>query len=865
MNREIDDLILDFMSGYPFHPDDFQIEAMRRIAMGDSVIVSAPTGAGKTLIAEFAIYLSFMEGKRIIYTTPLKALSNQKYSDFGRKFGEENVGIVTGDVKINPKAPVVIMTTEILRNLLFEEDLSSVGYIVLDECHYMGDEGRGTVWEEVVVNCPKHILIIALSATVSNVDEIADWISTAHRTIVPIKHFERPVPLQYLFVLPSGKAIPVPEGAGKGLDVKKLGIPRIERRRTLDHVSMVEEMKRRGWLPAIYFIFSRIGCENALMDFLDHAPPLINKESRARVERIIQEFLENNPSASTGTDLNSLIIEGLRKGVGIHHAGILPAMKRLTEILFEEGLVGVVFATETMSLGIHMPAKAVFISSLRKRTDFGFRRLMKNELTQMAGRAGRRGIDPEGKCLIAITSEEDLQNAIDLINADPEPVVSWFRISYSSAALLYHHYNHDMDLIRKNIESSFGQFQNNKAITRMRSEISKAEAHMERIISKANCPDFEKLMRYMETKEPFKASRDMPGSFLSEEELLSAPPGSVVLVRKRSKGSIGVLLGTRISRKGRVIADILFPDPIIAHVPLKDIKKILSHIPPFPLEQKLLALKEEAPGKRRKDIKEKLMEMGGIWEELRRLEIEKAGEEESLPCHICQSQERCRRIYRKIKEEERRIKRKKQELDSLKNSYWNQFLRMMELLERFGYIVDGELSEKGRMISHIRHDNELMVVETVFSGVLDPLDPPEIAAVLSCLIEEPRGMEKEGSKKDFLKSKQRIRRALLYIKSIKERIESAQEQIKVYDPVSIHTSYLIPVYNWASGEGTWEEIVDRDYGGHEGDLIRAMRRLIDLMRQITECPETPVQLHVKIRKALESIDRDIVKDSALLI
>ncbi|MGH7387802.1 MAG: DEAD/DEAH box helicase, partial [Candidatus Methylomirabilales bacterium] len=473
------ELLESFHLRYPFALDPFQEEAIRCILEGDSVIVSAPTGAGKTLIAEFAIYKALATGRRLAYTTPLKALSNQKFADFCKQYGAEFVGILTGDVKVNPAAPLVVMTTEILRNKLYTHSLEDIAYVVLDECHYMGDEGRGTVWEEIIINCPREIQLIALSATVGNIDEIAEWISGVHRPIRVVVHQWRPVPLHYYLCGPKAEMVEV-DGRSRAQLYQAVSswrdIPRVRMRGRQDRErrarpvrwrvspsALVPSLKGRGWLPAIYFIFSRAGCEESLRRFLEEGLSPLDPKQQQEVDDAIATFVSENPTLVSKSELNALIFEGLRRGAGVHHAGILPALKRLTETLFERGLIQVVFATETMSLGIHMPAKSVVIQTLTKRSDVGFRTLSHNELTQMAGRAGRRGIDPEGKCVIGLDGPEAVEETLHLLRKPSEPIESRFRIGYSSATLLLltHRDPHD---IRRNIESSFGQFQNRKRI-----------------------------------------------------------------------------------------------------------------------------------------------------------------------------------------------------------------------------------------------------------------------------------------------------------------------------------------------------------------------------------------------------------------
>ena len=338
------ELLERFQARYPFPLDDFQLDAARAIESGQSVIVSAPTGAGKTLVAEFAIQAALETGKRLAYTTPLKALSNQKFADFTRAFGADNVGILTGDVKVNPRGRILVMTTEILRNMFYAGGLDELGYVVLDECHYMGDEGRGTVWEEIIVNAPKDVVLVALSATVANVKEIADWISLVHRPIVPIYHPQRPVPLSYAVADLAAEVHPIDEvrrGRARLVGDESRGPDERGRwysRRVVDPGFLIEALQTRAWLPAIYFIFSRAGCERALDDVLTEGRSLLTRDEQREVDVVINEALAETPSLGEST-LNETIFRALRLGVGLHHAGILPSVKRLIEVLFELSLI----------------------------------------------------------------------------------------------------------------------------------------------------------------------------------------------------------------------------------------------------------------------------------------------------------------------------------------------------------------------------------------------------------------------------------------------------------------------------------------------------------------------------------------------
>src|SRR5438046_903222 len=510
------ELLEQFRARYPFPLDDFQLEAIRAIEAGQSVIVSTPTGAGKTLVAEVAIHTALATGARLAYATPLTALSNPKRNDFTRVLGPGTGGLLTGDVKVNPHGRVLVMTTEILRNALYGSGLEDLGYIVLDECHYMGDEGRGTVWEEIIVNAPQDVLLVGLSATVANVKEIADWISIVHRPIVPIFHPHRPVPLSYAVADLAGEVHEIAEvraGRARLVGDESRGPDARGRwytRRVVDPVVLIADLEARGWLPAIYFIFSRAGCERAMDDVLAEGRGLLTAAQRDDVERAINELVEESPTVAESA-LNQTVFQALRLGVGLHHAGILPSVKRLIELSFERGLCKVVFATETMSLGIHMPARSVVLQGVTKRTDRGFRALSHNELTQMAGRAGRRGIDPEGKCVMALDVRDGLEDMMRVVDGSPEPIESRFKLGYGSAALLLGT-GAPPEALRRRIESSFGQYQNLKRIREPEGDARSLEAALAEVKRyAAPCGDFARRGRYRRARPAGGARRRAPG------------------------------------------------------------------------------------------------------------------------------------------------------------------------------------------------------------------------------------------------------------------------------------------------------------------------------------------------------------------
>lgn len=441
---------------FPFPLDPFQLDAMASLDRGHSVVVCAPTGSGKTVVGEYAIHLALSQGKRVFYTTPLKALSNQKFRDFAAAFGDEQVGLLTGDVTIRPEAAVVVMTTEVFRNMLYEVGrthprLLDVRFVVLDECHYINDAGRGTVWEESIIRAAPAIQLVALSATIANAEELTAWIARAHGPTDLVLTHHRPVPLRVHF-FHRGQLVPL---------VNKSGRPaftasgrRGSGTRALEPVTqptrVIARLQDANMLPAIYFIFSRRGCEAALERAARLS--LLTPEQEEAVERIVRPAVSANPFVRNHPHLSYL-----RQGLAAHHAGLLPAWKGLVERLFQAGLIKVVFATETLAAGINMPARTTVISALSKRGDEGYRSLTASEFLQMSGRAGRRGMDPVGHVVVLPDPYRSPLDAARLATAPPDPLISRFTPTYGLVlGLLRTHTPAEAEQL---LRQSFGQFQ----------------------------------------------------------------------------------------------------------------------------------------------------------------------------------------------------------------------------------------------------------------------------------------------------------------------------------------------------------------------------------------------------------------------
>lgn len=455
---------------FPFELDDFQKEACKHINDGKSVVVCAPTGAGKTVIAEHAIHNALKDGHRIIYTTPLKALSNQKYGDFSSKYGINNVGLLTGDTSINRDAQIVVMTTEVFRNMLYgtnfgsvTENLKNVKYVVLDEVHYMNDEQRGTVWEESIIYCPTTVQLIALSATVANADQLTDWINTVHSRTEIVNTDFRPVPLRFYYFDSSQPNTILPLLTPSGQLNSKIRPekrqfhhrgPKPPQRNIVKDV--VRNLHEKDMLPAIYFTFSRKKCDEQMEKCASLV--LVTPSEQKQIKEIVDEYLAENPYLAKNKHIQYIL-----NGVASHHAGLLPGWKVLIEKLFQKGLIKVVFATETLAAGINMPARSTVISSISKRTDTGHRTLTASEFLQMSGRAGRRGMDEVGYVTVVGTAFQTPEEVAELVLSDANPLESRFAPSYSMVLNLLQRFS--LDEAKELILKSFGYFSSNTRLT----------------------------------------------------------------------------------------------------------------------------------------------------------------------------------------------------------------------------------------------------------------------------------------------------------------------------------------------------------------------------------------------------------------
>ena len=536
--------LTSFRTLYDFEFDDFQVQACTALNEGNGVLVAAPTGSGKTVVGEFAVHLALERGLKCFYTTPIKALSNQKYADLVRRYDSRTVGLLTGDNSVNGEAPIVVMTTEVLRNMLYagSATLKGLGYVVLDEVHYLADRSRGAVWEEVIIHLPESVRVVALSATVSNAEEFGDWLDDLRRGVTVIVDEHRPVPLWQhmmagnrlydLFTDPAGtrvnpelvrlaqrdrgaqQQVPVTgrsrparggrrghsggrSGRGRtayaggrskyadGYAGRSGGGPSPGRARPSYRPEVVSRLDAAGLLPAIEFIFSRAGCDAAVQQCLAAGLRLTQPDEAVA----ITEFVERRAADIPDEDLAVLgyraWLTGLQRGIAAHHAGLLPTFKEVVEELFSAGLVRVVFATETLALGINMPARTVVIEKLDKWNGETHAELTPGEYTQLTGRAGRRGIDVEGHAVVLWQPGIDPQAVGGLAGTRTYPLNSSFRPSYNMAVNLTGQVGRDRAAAL--LESSFAQFQADRGVLDLTRQVRRNKEAMAELGEKMAC------------------------------------------------------------------------------------------------------------------------------------------------------------------------------------------------------------------------------------------------------------------------------------------------------------------------------------------------------------------------------------------
>ncbi|MHB8894016.1 MAG: DEAD/DEAH box helicase [Candidatus Geothermincolia bacterium] len=880
----------EFEKRYPFGLDEFQRDAIRKLSRGKSVLVAAPTGSGKTVIAEYALEQALSEGKKFFYTAPLKALSNQKFRDLSRVYGADKVGLLTGDNSINGDAPLVVMTTEVLRNMIYEgsSHLDELAVVVLDEVHYMQDPARGAVWEEIVILLPHQVKLVGLSATVSNARDLASWMNSLRGSVEVVLSSERPVKLKNFYFVGKAMTPLFSDKLGRVIDdqleaLKKRpprpsrgrggrGGPDLRPRRT----DAVRELNSREMLPAIYFLFSRAACEDSVSYCLKEHLSLNTRQEAERIDNYIREKV----SPLSETDLQCLGYESfrtaLKAGVAAHHAGALPLFKEAVEELFTAGLIKVVFATETLALGINMPARSVIIEALSKWNGEAHRPVTSGEYKQLTGRAGRRGIDEIGYSVVLHQKFFNVDQIKSLVTREPTPVVSRFEVSYNMAANMMA--KHDLAETQRLLNLSFAQYCADARVVTLESRMESLDEDLARELAASRCPEADavrfreverqmaKLQRRLATISKERRSRDIrdamarlqPGDVFMVGHKGSEKLLAVVRRQPGKKEAEGVLVVDSMGRYRRIAETTLKNPPRV--IGAVDIEKITS---PTRKVRKQVGVKMESLGKKSQP---EAVEAGRTREEHELADDIQAlkADMESNRCNTCAHRERCMQAARRVEKISRNIESARTERDSGHDVVSRKLLDVIDVLNRFGFMEGEALTDKGNLLRKIYNECDLLLVDALDEGILSRLEPRELAAFASWFIYESREPESDeigrsGADEEHLQGA--LADVLDWLNSTLTILRTAEGERGLDLHGSPDTGFGEAAFMWATG-AELDEMLAKFPDRSIGDMVRIMKQIIDLLRQLAEVSEDRA-LARNIRCAIDALDRGVVGYSSL--
>ncbi len=865
-----------FLEALPFSPDPFQVEALEAVALGQSVLVSAPTGSGKTVVGEGAAFLALQEGKRVFYTTPIKALSNQKFHDFQKEFGEDRVGLLTGDVSINGDAPLVVMTTEVLRNMIYVgKDLSNLGTVVVDEVHYLSDKYRGPVWEEVIIQLPLATKVVALSATVSNYEQFANWISSVRGSCTVVISDVRPVPL-YQRMMAGYRLYDLfatPRKAAKNPGVWHRLNPELEEAMTGDgrhrpraprpapRPVIVERLDSKHLLPAIFFIFSRAGCDDAAKQVAEAHLGLTNAEERRKIDEATSRALALVPAADHAALGLDSWAEMLRSGVAAHHAGLLPAMKETVEELFSKGLLKVVFATETLALGINMPARTVVLESLEKWDGSEHVPIGPREYTQLTGRAGRRGIDKEGNAVVVASRGITPEEVAELASKRSYPLDSAFFPSYNMAVNLLA--RSDMAEARSVLESSFAQYQADEAVVALAQKLRKTQEELAEVEGELQC-----------------SRGDAKGYFLLREEIASLQKRAGKLRREEEKNAklrllselrAGELVRFRRGRRWKravvvAPADKGYSVPLVGVV---DENGKTGKLGPREAGKELEVLgRMHVPhgGTRRtrdrqfiaRDVRDfRPTYQGGkkvsadprvtkLLDRVDRLQAEL----EAHPVHSCPDRESHAVLGHRYARLLRRQEQLSRQIESRTARIVGEFDQVCHVLRILGFLEGDRVSKRGQSLRRIYGERDLVVAEAINQGIWEELTPVELAAIVSAVVYEPRA---DASGHAYIPTP-RLQQAWDATSQIAADIRKAEKKAGLERTGELSPELIEMTYRWARGATLAQVLEHSELSG--GDFVRWMRQVLDMLQQIRRVPGT--NLRDSARIAYQDLLRGVV-------
>jgi ATP-dependent RNA helicase HelY len=869
-----------------FNPDRFQIEATEAVDAGEHVIVAAPTGSGKTYVAEYAARRTLGMGRRLFYTTPIKALSNQKFNDLKDEHGTAAVGLLTGDNTINADAPIVVMTTEVLRNMLYAgAELERLATVVLDEVHYLQDSYRGPVWEEVIIHLPHRVQLVCLSATVSNADELADWIETVRGPTRLVVETTRPVELENRYVVAerdgrSVQVIPTLTGSkpnARGFDFdqdanaalggrkRRKRPPGKQRRparrwRTPTGPEVLRELRRAEMLPAIHFIFSRAGCDAAASDVLSAGVTLTTPQERAEIRALAQRHTAPLTTDERDTLGFDRFLEQLQAGVAAHHAGMVPVFKEMVEAAFVRGLVKMVYATETLALGINMPAKSVVIDKLTKWTGDHHEFLTPAQYTQLTGRAGRRGIDDVGQALVLWSPWITFDQVAGLASSRQFVLTSAFRPTYNMTANLVRRY--EPERARQLLNLSFAQFRANAGIVRSEHELERLLNRRDDVMRKIESEfgpveELRAAVREVATRDEhdpptndvsFALSQLKPGQIIEVDGPGLPPHLAVVSVAYRKNNRVKVVGVDVDTETYELNGQSLDQMPIVVgsfDVPQPYLPNSVSFI--YEISQDLSRARLISPKRRRRP------DPGSTAAQSRR-------DGDSIP----------RPAIKALK----RLERLENDTDQLRgsvvadtDSLARQFDSVLGVLRSRGHVEDWTLTSSGRRLASMYHEADLLVVESLEDGVFDGLTVPEVAALASIFGYEDRsrgskaavvgGRRSSSGRSNFTTvfPTSELRRRYKAVERLHRYLARAERHAHLPETKAPDPGFMNVAYQWALGVALDPVLTESETT--PGDFVRTIKQVVDLMTQIAVLAPLPLTQRAA-RQAADNLFRDLV-------
>ena len=924
--RQSSPLLAAFADGYPFAFDDYQRQACARVEAGSGVLVAAPTGAGKTIVGEFAVFLALSNGRKCFYTTPIKALSNQKYADLVRRHGPGNVGLLTGDASVNSEAPIVVMTTEVLRNMIYARSstLANLGYVVLDEVHYLADRFRGAVWEEVIIGLADSIQLVALSATVSNAEEFGEWLSEVRGEMAVVVSERRPVPLYqhvlvghalydlFAEVAPTARELPGetkadvnpilikiareesrfvrddarrPRGkSGRGKKTVNYGSGAYggaahrshaggRRPRSLRvpiRAELVELLEDEELLPAIVFIFSRVGCDAAVRQLLESGVRLTTTAEQQQIAAI----LERHVAGLSGGDLQTLdyevFAEALSRGVAAHHAGMLPTFKESVEEAFVRGLIKVVFATETLALGINMPARSVVLEKLIKFDGETHADVTPGEYTQLTGRAGRRGIDVEGHAVVLWQPGLEPRAVAGLASRRTYPLRSSFSPTYNMAVNLVGTVGRER--ARTLLEQSFAQFQSDRSVVGAARALAKNEEAIKDYWAAAECElgEFAEYARLRAEIADLEASaareRRSDGRAEALQTLSILKPGDIIRVPSGKSQGWAVIIDPGVR------SDQQSPRPLVLTQDRHVRRLAIADFPTPPLVAGRMKVgkhfnAKDAASRRNLaaalrarlgeiDLDPKRRRMAGVDAELQAQIDQRRSALSHHPCHRCPERETHARWAERAIRLERESARLQARMNSRSNTIANHFDKICLVLESLGYLAGdggGEVTEHGRMLGRIYAELDLVAAECIRAGVFDGLTHPQLAAVLSSLVFEARRADEMGHRPRMPDA--RTNAAMIEVRRIWHEVSLVERDTRLNRGPEPDIGFSEVAYGWAAGRTLSGVLQGRDFTA--GDFVRWIRQVADFAGQIADAAG-PGALRDTARLLVRSMRRGVV-------